>query len=234
MMALVLLDIFFSIFTGSMLYVLGSMSTKTTLAPLIVIASEIALSISSLMLWYWAFRSTSGISTVYPLIRKCGYHLDQLRRVAHDDRIVRHIFGDDGSGADEGVYPNHDPGQDCGVRADLRAFFHNGSFEGLFHPRGKRVFRVRQAHVGPQPCVVLDDGEFRHEDLAVHPHVVPDPDVVLDHRQGADTDVVSDLVRLPNVHLVSGLEIVPDPVPGVDHRVGPDDRSLADYCLELA
>jgi len=36
----------------------------------------------------------------------------------------------------------------------------------------------------------------------VHPHAVPDPDVVLDHGQGTDADVVPDLVRLPDVDLV--------------------------------
>jgi hypothetical protein len=57
------------------------------------------------------------------------------------------------------------------------------------------------------------------------------PELVLSLADTAMHDrivVIADLVGLPDVHLVAGLEVSPDDVVGVDHGVRSDDGGVAD------
>src|SRR5687768_2567283 len=59
-------------------------------------------------------------------------------------------------------------------------------------------------------------------------YVVPNFDVMLNHRHRANADVVSDAIELADVHLVTGLEVPADDVARVNDGVRPNDGAVAD------
>src|SRR4029078_10928030 len=72
----------------------------------------IAASTSGRIERYWAARSTSvirsvslpvtaSVGSIGPICREVGCELDHPRRVADDDRTVRHVVNDDAPGPDE-------------------------------------------------------------------------------------------------------------------------------------
>jgi hypothetical protein len=67
-----------------------------------------------------------------------------------------------------------------------------GTYKVLLYVRGLRVFRVGADHVGTEPRVLFDDGEFGDEHVGMQAGAGGDADVMLDDGAGIDADVVSD------------------------------------------
>ena len=154
--------------------------------------------------------------------------LDDPGGIAGHDRAGRDIARDDGSGTDQGECPDHDAGQEGGIRADLRPRFDGRSLEALLHGGTLRVWCVGEDGTWSDPAVAHEVRELGDEGLRVDPRTVVDGDVVLDHGVAADADAVADGVGLAEEHAVAALEATANGVAGVDHGVRPDDGTITD------
>src|SRR4029078_11941297 len=187
----------------------------------------IAASTSGRIERYWAARSTSGIRSVSlpliasvgsigPICPEVGCELDHPRRVADDDRTVRHVVNDDAPGADERVPTDDDARQERRGGPDLRATPDDRTAEGGLCVGAERVAGVRERHGRPDPRPLLEHRELRDERVRMDARPVADDDVVFHDRMRPDAHVTPDLVRLADHHPVTRLEPVTDRRPAVD------------------
>src|SRR2546425_1316495 len=139
---------------------------------------------------------------------------DDAARIAHDERLGRHVPGHDRARADHRVRPDRDPAQERGVRPDRRAAFQERRPDRTAIDLAARPEIVGQHRVRAQENVVLG-----HDS-------VPDRDTVLDghsiaqHRSVLDETVLADVAPGPDARA------------GHHVRPGPDARSGAD-CFAL-
>ncbi len=163
-----------------------------------------------------------------------------LHLLEHAGRAAGHhgaggdVVHDDRPGADQRSLADLDAGQDGAVGADARQAAHHGPALAVFVPRAPhRVRVVGEDDVGPDEDVVLDGHELQ-EAAAVDAHAAADAIAELEHRVGADADVVAQAVVLTDARALAGLQAVADDAAGVDGGERAHDGAGADGERALA
>src|SRR6266508_160033 len=144
------------------------------------------------------------------------------------DRAGRDVLGNDRASADEGTLTDADTRQDGHVGAHAGVAAHMYALKALRDVRAAGEGRIRQRHPRPDPRAVLENRVLRDEALGMDAHPGADGHVMLDNAQRPARDTVADGVRLPQQHVVPGLEPRTDHVAGIDHGVAADDRLRSD------
>src|SRR5664279_2800950 len=121
-------------------------------------------------------------------------------RIAHDDCPVRHVPGDDRSGADQGVLADRDSRQEHAAAAQACAMkdargrpLPLQGWAAIDHP-----LVVHRDHPRAAEDVVLDDHATGYVDTALQRHVAADHDLALDVDVGPDGAAFADDSVTPN------------------------------------
>ena len=95
------------------------------------------------------------------------------------------------------------------------------------------IIGVGDHHIGANPAALRQDGKFGDKDIGMAADVVGKLDVVLDHGVGADADMITDLILLPDKHMMPGLKVGADNIAGINDRVAADHRITADHRFQF-
>lgn len=140
---------------------------------------------------------------------------------AGDGRVIRHIFGDDGTGTDHCVFAYGYTGDDGCVRADTRSFFYERWNDGPVFFRLRRAvevgrtreFVVSKHHAVADEDVVLDGDAFAQKRVRRYLASTADLDSFLDLDECTDTRFVTDLAAVSvdegvDLYIVTEFDIV--------------------------
>ena len=127
-----------------------------------------------------------------------------LGRIARDNRIPRHVFGDDAARADNGIFADLRFGKNCGVGADGCALADESlldlpvclGLERSSRRGGSRISVIDEHDSMTNEDVVLNRDSFADEGVAGDFAVFSDPGILLDFNEGADLRIGSDFTAV--------------------------------------
>lgn len=147
------------------------------------------------------------------------------RRIPDHDSSSRYVLCNDGTSADERIFPDYHPGKKCDVHSNPCAPFDRWALE-MGTTEGMRIigsFGARR-----EKDVIFDGCELRHVNIAMDLHSVADHAPVIDGRVIPDIEAVADLIFFPDYHVMPRLQVAADRRSGIDHAKGANDRVRTD------